>query len=228
MTKESSSENRQQQDIGSTSRASTTYDEAIPSSGESTTPGENVPSPNDTPPQKKKSHKKLGIALGIIAVVIVAAGAGFWVWHEQPSFCNAVCHSPMDSYVEGYYSEDPSLGITEHANAEVSCVECHDPGISEQINEAMAWLSNDYSDPLSIRRFGTVDFCNQCHDDGDTSTGKDWTEVVEATANYQGSGRNPHDSHLGAIDCYTCHSMHNTSKLYCTQCHDNIKNPESW
>ena len=52
--------------------------------------------------ERKKSRKGL-VALGVAAVVIVAAGTGFWIWHEQPSFCNAVCHTPMDSYVEAYY-----------------------------------------------------------------------------------------------------------------------------
>ena len=50
----------------------------------------------------KKKGKKLPIILGVVAVVIVAAGAGFFVWHEQPTFCNAICHTPMDAYVETY------------------------------------------------------------------------------------------------------------------------------
>lgn len=33
----------------------------------------------------RKRTKRL-IALGVAAAVVVAAGAGFWVWHEQPSF----------------------------------------------------------------------------------------------------------------------------------------------
>lgn len=32
----------------------------------------------------KKGKKKWPVVVGVVAVVIVAAGAGFWVWHEQP------------------------------------------------------------------------------------------------------------------------------------------------
>ena len=47
---------------------------------------------------KGKNKKKPAIVAGTVAVVLVLAGAGFWVWHEQPSFCNAICHSPMDRH----------------------------------------------------------------------------------------------------------------------------------
>lgn len=186
------------------------------------------PAPEGEKPKRKKSRKKLWIVLGVIAVVLVAGGTGGWIWHEQPSFCNAICHSPMDPYVENYYSDDLSLAVVGHEEAEVACLQCHETDLGQQVSEAMAWLSGDFSDPLSVRRFGTVDFCGKCHDDGDESTGIDWDAIEASTANYQGSGRNPHDSHLGKVDCYTCHSMHNKSKLYCTQCHDNIKTPEEW
>ena len=36
----------------------------------------------------KKKGKKWPIVVGVVAVVLIAAGAGFWVWHEQPSFCD--------------------------------------------------------------------------------------------------------------------------------------------
>ena len=48
---------------------------------------------------KAVSRKKL-ITCGVIIVVVLgAAGVGFWTWHETPSFCGAICHSPMDSYL---------------------------------------------------------------------------------------------------------------------------------
>lgn len=179
-------------------------------------------------PKQKKSRRKLWITLGVIAVVLVAVGLGGWTWHEQPSFCGAICHSPMDPYVDGYFSEDESLGVVGHQESDVTCLQCHEADLGQQVSEAMAWVSGDYADPLTVRRFGTVDFCGKCHDDNDASTGVDWDDIVNTTKDYQGSGRNPHDSHLGNVECYTCHSMHGQSKLYCTQCHDNIKNPSSW
>ena len=182
-----------------------------------------------TPAQaKKKSHMKLWVSLATIAVIVAAAGGAFQIWHEQPSFCSAICHSPMDPYVEDYYSDKGFLSVVAHRTSGVSCLNCHDSTLSEQITEAFAWISGDFADPLSIRRFGTIEFCNRCHNDGDPATGIDWEAIVAATANYQNSGRNPHDSHLEEINCYTCHSIHRSSKLYCTQCHDNISVPAKW
>lgn len=66
---------------------------------------------------KRKNKKKPAIVAGTVAVVLVLAGAGFWVWHEQPSFCNAICHSPMDNYVESYSSGDAGMLVTQHAEA---------------------------------------------------------------------------------------------------------------
>ena len=54
----------------------------------------------ESKPSGKRRGRRWPIVVGVIAAVVVAAGAGFWVWHEQPSFCNAVCHDPMDVYVE--------------------------------------------------------------------------------------------------------------------------------
>ena len=69
-------------------------------------------------PTAKMTRKNKLIIVGVVAAVLVAAGAGFWVWHEQPSFCNAICHSPMDKYVETYYEGDPGKLVTAHAEAE--------------------------------------------------------------------------------------------------------------
>ncbi|WP_290994685.1 FMN-binding protein [Gordonibacter sp.] len=33
-----------------------------------------------------KRSKRWPLVVGVVVVVLVAAGAGFWVWHEQPSF----------------------------------------------------------------------------------------------------------------------------------------------
>jgi len=204
---------------------------AIASKETAATPNANPENETPTTSTKKptrKSHKKLWIALAAVTVAVVAAVFGFLAWHEQPRFCNAVCHSPMDPYVENYYSENRALTVVAHRLSAVSCLDCHESELSQQVDEALKWLTGDYSDPLSLRRFGTIEYCFQCHDDDDKGTGVDWDEIVMETASYQGSGRNPHDNHLGSINCYTCHSMHRGSKLYCTQCHDNIRTPETW
>ena len=38
-------------------------------------------------PAAQKKKKKWPIVVGVVVAVLVVAGAGFWVWHEQPSFC---------------------------------------------------------------------------------------------------------------------------------------------
>lgn len=114
-------------------------------------------SPADTK-QAKKGKKKWPIVVGIVAVVLVAAGAGFFVWHEQPSFCNAICHTPMDAYYETYadgsydkfgneLTDDSSKNAMMsylHAQSDVTCMGCHVPTLSEQIGEGMNWITGNY------------------------------------------------------------------------------------
>lgn len=175
-----------------------------------------------------KGHRKPFIILGTIAVFIVAVGVAFTVWHEQPSFCNAICHSPMDSYVKGYYSGDTKLLVTAHSATGNECLDCHEPTLGKQMEEGMKWLQGDFKDPLKASRIGTVEFCFQCHNDGNASTGMEWEEIVSSTVDYGGTARNPHESHQGLIDCGQCHKMHGSSNLYCKKCHSDITTPENW
>ena len=174
----------------------------------------------------KRVRKRWPIVVGVVAVVIVAAGAGFAVWHEQPGFCNAICHNPMDNYVEGYYG-DEALMVNSHAREDVTCLECHEPKMDEQIAEGLAWASGNFAtdDAGNIVRTGvTADekMCTRagCHD---------FDEVVAATADWAGeAGVNPHSSHQGvAIDCSNCHGAHGQSCMYCNTCHD-YEVPEGW
>ena len=64
----------------------------------------------------KKKGKKWPIVVGVVVVVLIAAGAGFWVWHEQPSFCAAICHTPMDEYLETYEQEPGTTGVDKWGN----------------------------------------------------------------------------------------------------------------
>ena len=176
----------------------------------------------------KRRGKRWPIALGVMAAVIVVAGAGFWVWHESPSFCNAICHSPMDPYVESYYSDDPTQLVTAHRANGDECLDCHEASLEQQVGEVQAWLSGDFSDPMKVRRLGTAEFCFRCHDNDDPDDGMDWKDIQASTERYQGTARNPHDSHQGMLDCYSCHFMHDKSTMYCQKCHSDITLPDSW
>lgn len=111
----------------------------------------------------KGGKKKWPIVLGVIVVVVIAAGAGFFVWHEQPSFCNAICHTPMDASVESYITGDQDKwgnDITDDAaknsmmaylhghslsdGSTVNCLQCHKPSIGQQLTEGMHWVTGSY------------------------------------------------------------------------------------
>lgn len=107
---------------------------------------------------KKKGPRKLPIVIGTAAVVVAVAGAGFWTWHEQPSFCGATCHTLMDAYlttyetgnVDKYGNDVDDQGKTAmmsylHKNvADATCLSCHTPVLTEQVTEGMNWATGNY------------------------------------------------------------------------------------
>lgn len=216
--------------------------EGAPASGEavkpraahgSPAPGATGSSPAAGTPAAKKSHKRAWTVVGVVAAVLIMAGAGFWVWHEQPSFCNAICHSPMDSYVEGYGSDNPNLGVTAHAQAGKTCLQCHEAELTTQISEAMAWVSDNYpmtEDGTMLatgKEFASEAFCArpECHAAGDT-----FDEITAALWGFAGNDEkyNPHASHQDmALECGDCHKIHENQVLVCNECHD-LNLPEGW
>lgn len=166
------------------------------------------------------------IAVGCVAAVVALAAAGFFVWHEQPSFCNAICHVPMDNYVEGYY-EDETLCANAHYREGTTCLQCHEPKIDEQIAEGIAWVKGDFEvdergDIATVGVTADEKMCAtpECHD---------MQDVMAATQDWGGEeGVNPHDSHQGTpIDCSNCHGVHKASNMYCNTCHD-YETPQGW
>jgi len=84
-----------------------------------------------------------------------------------------------------------------HAGMDFSCTDCHQtdtPGIPP-----------------------TNKNCLQCHDS--------YEALAKATAPQhvdpedKESAANPHDSHMGPIDCFNCHKTHTPSELVCAECH---------
>ena len=115
-----------------------------------------------TEPAAKKGKKKWPIVVGVVVAVLVVAGAGFWVWHEQPSFCNAICHTPMDPYLPTYEAQPGEPATDKWGNeletasgmmaavhradesSDITCMGCHVPTLSEQIGEGMSWITGNY------------------------------------------------------------------------------------
>lgn len=109
-----------------------------------------------------KRPRRGAIVGGVIAAVVVVAGIGAFVWHEQPSFCNAICHTPMDGYLETYEAEPGQAATDKWGNqvadasgmlsaahrtndSNATCLSCHQPVISEQVSEGLSWASGNYT-----------------------------------------------------------------------------------
>ena len=178
--------------------------------------------------KRRVPSKKARMTLGVVVAIIVVAGAGFWVWHEQPSFCNAICHDPMDPYVESYDSGNPGYAVTAHAEAGENCLSCHEAVLTDQVSEAMAWVADDFEmteEGMLAYDYGfaTEEFCARsgCHN---------MDEVTAETWGFEGNDAkyNPHSSHQDlALECGDCHKAHQTSVLVCNDCHD-LNAPEGW
>ena len=199
--------------------------------------------------EEKRKRRKWPLVAGVVAVVLVAAGIGFFAWHEQPSFCNAICHEPMDPYVEGYFgqavaaepgqaaaaeSAEPAapaagraLMVQAHQQEGTTCLQCHEAKIDEQVIEGLNWISGNYrvGDDGMLATAGVTADQKMCAKSGC----HEWADVVAATQDWGGeAGVNPHKSHQGeAIDCSNCHSAHGTSNLFCNTCHD-YRLPDGW
>ena len=196
------------------------------------------------PAKKKKSPKRWQIVLIVVVAVIAVGGIGFGVWHNQPSFCNAMCHTPMDNFVESYSNNSSTLayahGHVDGSNttaastlkdgvsdSSLNCLSCHTPKLDEQVTEGIAWISGNYSvdtdgNPVisNPSYVANKEFCTTCHD---------YEKVIAATEHYWGDDEpaNPHASHQGELDCSSCHNVHGTSTLMCTSCH-NFTTPDGW
>ncbi len=185
---------------------------------------------NDSQTKKPNQRKnKKFVIVGVVVVIVVILGFGFNAWHNTPGFCNSICHTPMDHYVNGYNSSttQESAGAFAHQANNVGCLQCHEATLEEQVHEATAWVSGNYktnSDGSLKKTLVTADkkMCvkSGCHD---------WNDIVNSTQDWGGnSGVNPHRSHQGeAIDCSNCHGMHTQSMMYCNTCHD-FKVPDGW
>ncbi len=201
-----------------------------------------------TPNSKALKRRKRGIAIGVICAIVVVAGAGFWVWHEQPSFCNAICHSPMDPALETYEGNSGESGVDKWGNpvedmgtlmvvqhkeaADTVCLDCHVPTIDQQIGEGVHWVSGTYDYPLdecsltdlnAYRHLSSAD--EFCLNEGCHNMTRD--DLARATG---GQKYNPHATIAGhrQLECSDCHKAHRQSVMACTRCHDEANVPEGW
>lgn len=127
-------------------------------------PANSAPASNEVRPSAanspRKRSRKWPIVAGVVAAIVIVAGAGFYAWHEQPSFCGAICHTPMDGYLETYeaqpgqaaldkYGNDVAdasgmLAAVHRADADTTSMGCHVPTLGEQLAEGASWVSGGY------------------------------------------------------------------------------------
>ncbi len=205
------------------------------------------------PKAKKKGKKKWPIIVGVVVAVVVVAGAGFWVWHEQPSFCNAICHTPMDAYLPTYEAE-VDMASTDKWGNEVTnasammaplhraqngdtCLSCHVPTLSEQISEGMSWISGNYEvwhtqTGLMVPPERTLAELTEargipadefCLNEACHNMTRD--DLAKATSDMK---RNPHVAQHGTVECSECHKAHRASVNYCSSCHNDAEIPDGW
>ncbi len=195
---------------------------------------------------KRPVSRKMGVAIIVAVVVAIAAGSGLWAWHEQPNFCAAICHVPMDGYLATYEQEPGVEGVDKYGEtventssmlavshrqaSGTTCLECHVPTLTEQIAEGVGWIAGNYKFPLDetsledlveARGAPSDSFCmnEDCHGYGREG-------LVSKTDEYE---INPHDStQHGELQCSECHKAHRASVMFCAKCHDNAVVPEGW
>jgi hypothetical protein len=193
--------------------------------------------PNSEQP-KRVRRKRWPAVVGIIAVVAIAAGAGFWAWHETPGFCGAICHTPMENYPATLEASVGQPAVDKYGNAVSDangmlaavhyaegkdCLSCHPSDINQQLSEGTHWVSGDYDYPLKERSLvqllessgsGTTsaDGAEFCLREGChvTSKGAVMTpdDLLRATA---GAVRNPHNA--------PSTSTHDALVYDCSDCH---------
>lgn len=192
---------------------------------------------------------KVRMGLGVAAAIVVVAGAGFMVWHEQPSFCNAICHAPQDPINATYDGNSGEAGVDKWGNpvedmgdllvvahkenGEMVCLDCHKATMGQQITEGVLWVTGNFDYPLDERTLTDLnhyvknddpnEFClnEDCHN----MTYEDLAKTTESYGEY-----NPHvtEARHQELECGDCHKAHRQSVMACSRCHDEVSIPEGW
>ena len=202
----------------------------------------------ETAEPKKRKSKKLVVLAAVLGVLVVA-GIGMFVWHNDPSFCGTFCHMPMGTYGDTYFAESGTqttdkwgntvsnsnamLAVSHRDKADAACLTCHVPSLGQQVGEAVATVTGDYYYPLNEVSAHDL-LANSGHDtnaQGDQFCLNEnchnitRADLTELTANYS---RNPHAWEHTEQACTDCHKSHRASVMACTECHSDAPIPDGW
>lgn len=203
----------------------------------------------ESAPAKRQKAKRRFLVLGVVGAVIVVAGIGMFAWHNQPSFCGTLCHMPMSTYEDTYFAaadtetvdkwgnavsdSDAMLAVGHREGADITCLDCHTPSISQQVGEVVETITGNYYYPLSeVSVKELMDNSNQvsnatgdefCLNESCHNMTRD--DLATLTADMT---RNPHDSPHAENACSDCHKSHRASVMLCSECHADAEIPDGW
>ncbi len=132
-------------------------------------------------------HGPLSTRPGWTTEVAMPAGVAVWT----PDMDCTVCHV-MTPYVESL--EDPDLLAYAHAQAGLTCTDCHSD-LEALADAHVGAVAGSFVDPRTF----DMDFCFGCHVPTPHTSDE---AVVELTGDLD---PNPHS---GGVECYYCHQMH--------------------
>lgn len=171
----------------------------------------------------RRSLTVVAISVGVVALAAVVGVTVVWghfwdfrVGNPTSETCGT-CHT-MDTYVDTLTDEE--MLVSRHTARDISCVDCHEVGLEQQIHETLAFLRDDYETPLMRAQYNN-EYCFKCHEHGSYDQ-LAWrtTDLGVSDAQAGGHEANPHQPpHYSELECYSCHRMHRPSTLLCWECH---------
>ncbi len=159
------------------------------------------------------------------------------------------CHAPEEGGMAKTNKFDATIHLSHlKSPIEADCLDCHtfDPGKQFSLTETTESFGSPSEDDMALlreiftsvvesnfldaRHYSGNITCTSCHDKdilGENTVENrrcldchgPLAELVAKTTPLEFSDRNPHNSHLGEINCTVCHAGHAESKIYCLECH---------
>lgn len=164
------------------------------------------------------SKKLIAVVTVMGMVVIGGLGVGGWTYHGQPQMAGIAwamewskdmdcsgCHSAQVAS-----QKDKNLLSNVHAEKGVSCLDCHEEQAMKTQHKAA--LAGTPVTKLKVDKKA----CFNCHIANNKHAS--YEEVAKLTSDFDPK-LNPHDSHIGRLECRACHHVHNGSHNKCSECH---------